>query len=294
MSGLGAHLGAHLATGVTTTCQCWAITRRDGVVMGFTDHDRDLAFEGVVFRAESGLTGRALQQVSGLAVDNSEAVGAFSDAGLREEDLRAGRLDGAEIRMWLVNWADVEARLLRFCGSLGEVVQEGGAFRAELRGLSEALNRPLGRVIRAGCDAVFGDRRCGLDLRQAVFGGPYAIIAIRDGRTLLVEPLAGTAVHVPGWFLRGSCHFAGGAADGIRALVVMDRAENGLRRIDLAEEPGVAPVSGDVVRLVAGCDGRLETCAQAYGNILNFRGFPHVPSEDWITAWPRRELAAGA
>ena len=39
--------------------------------------------------AGSGLTARALQQVTGLAVDNAEAVGALSDAALRAEDLQA-------------------------------------------------------------------------------------------------------------------------------------------------------------------------------------------------------------
>ena len=82
---------AHLATGATTVCQCWAVSRRDGVVLGFTDHDRDLAFEGIIFRAASGMTARALQTGTGLAVDNSEAVGALSDASVSEADLMAGR-----------------------------------------------------------------------------------------------------------------------------------------------------------------------------------------------------------
>ena len=34
----------HLAGGVTTTCLAWAVTRGDGVVLGFTDHDRNLSF----------------------------------------------------------------------------------------------------------------------------------------------------------------------------------------------------------------------------------------------------------
>jgi hypothetical protein len=48
-------LAAHLAGGVTTLARCWRLTRRDGVVMGFTDHDGDLAFDAVVHRARSGL-----------------------------------------------------------------------------------------------------------------------------------------------------------------------------------------------------------------------------------------------
>ena len=75
-------LAAHLATGTTTVCHAWAITRGDGVVLGFTDHDRDLSFDGVDFRAGTGLTAMALQQETGLSVDNSEAIGALSEYGV--------------------------------------------------------------------------------------------------------------------------------------------------------------------------------------------------------------------
>ena len=56
----------HAASGLTTLCRCWAITRADGVEYGFTDHDLPLAFEGVAFKAETGLTAAALTQSTGL------------------------------------------------------------------------------------------------------------------------------------------------------------------------------------------------------------------------------------
>jgi hypothetical protein len=33
--------------GATRLARCWRLTRRDGVVMGFTEHDRALSFDGV-------------------------------------------------------------------------------------------------------------------------------------------------------------------------------------------------------------------------------------------------------
>ena len=167
----------HLATGCTTVCRCWAVTRRDGVVLGFTDHDLDLWFEGVLFRAGSGLSARALAQSTGLAVDNSEAVGALSDASIREEDLAQGRFDGAEVQSWLVNWADVSQRITEFRGNFGEVTRKAGAFRVELRGLSERLNQAQGLVYQAGCGAVLGDARCGVNLTSALYRGTGAVTA---------------------------------------------------------------------------------------------------------------------
>ncbi|MBP9047287.1 MAG: DUF2163 domain-containing protein, partial [Tabrizicola sp.] len=99
---------SHLATGSTTVCRAWTVRRRDGLVLGFTDHDRDLVVDGVACRADTGMTARALQQTTGLSVDNSEAFGALSAAAITEDDLTAGRFDGAEVQAYLVNWAAQE------------------------------------------------------------------------------------------------------------------------------------------------------------------------------------------
>ena len=108
---------AHLAGGVSTLCRAWAVRRRDGVELGFTDHDRDLRFDGLTYRAGTGMTARTLMQTTGFAVDNSEAVGALSSDAVTEADLLAGRYDAAEVRCWLVNWTDVGQRLLQFRGN---------------------------------------------------------------------------------------------------------------------------------------------------------------------------------
>jgi len=42
---------SHLETGFTTVCRCWSILRTDGVKLGFTDHDVDLVFDGLTYRA---------------------------------------------------------------------------------------------------------------------------------------------------------------------------------------------------------------------------------------------------
>ena len=127
MAGMDAAFAAHVETGLTTLCRCWAITRIDGVGYGFTDHDRALEFEGIVFKADSGLSAQALQQSTGLAVDNTEALGALSDSAVRDEDIEAGRFDGAEVRAWLVNWADPDLRWLQFRGTIGELRRSGGS-----------------------------------------------------------------------------------------------------------------------------------------------------------------------
>ncbi len=93
MAGQSEAFLSHAASGLTTLCRAWAITRADGEAYGFTDHDRDFNFEGVTFRADTGLTAAALAQSTGLSVDNTEALGALTDAAVREDDIEAGRFD---------------------------------------------------------------------------------------------------------------------------------------------------------------------------------------------------------
>ena len=279
-------LHAHLAGGCTTVARCWAITRRDGVRLGFTDHDADLAFDGLVFRAGTGLTARALETSTGLSVDNSEAMGALSDAAIREADIAAGRYDGAEVVAWMVNWADVAARKVIFRGTLGEIRRGGGAFHAELRGLSEALNRPFGRVYQKVCDAVLGDSACGVDTSDSALSWEGPVEAAEEGRRLWLG-----SAHAEGWFTRGSLTVLTGEAAGLSEGIKRDLADPVGRRIDLWTPVRAEIVPGDMVRLVAGCDKRVETCREKFGNLLNFQGFPDIPEEDWMTVSPAHATA---
>ncbi len=283
----------HIESGLTTLASAWAITRTDGVTLGFTDHDRDLSFEGVIFRADSGLTASALQQTTGLSVDNSEALGALRDAGIREEDIDAGRFDGAELRIWLVNWADVAQRRLRFRGSLGEIKRAGGAFQAELRGLTEALNRPVGRVYQKPCTAVLGDHACRFDLATPGYVAETTIRELRADGAMICDLLPGFEAD---WFRRGQIVFLDAPAQGITAQVKRDEVIDGGRVILPWVRPRVPLQVGGRLRLTAGCDKRFDTCRFKFDNALNFQGFPDLPGEDWLTAVPARsgDLSGGS
>src|SRR5438045_3400038 len=98
-------LQSHLDTGATTLAWCWRLTRRDGTRLGFTDHDRDLAFDGTTFAAATGFTATEIKDAVGLSVDNLEVESALSADSLNEDDLAAGLFDDAGIEIWRVNWA---------------------------------------------------------------------------------------------------------------------------------------------------------------------------------------------
>ncbi len=273
----------HLQSGHTTVCRAWLLRRVDGTTFGFTDHDSDIAFDGVTFRAGTGMSANALSQTSGLSVDNTEAAGILTDDSVTEGDLKAGLFDGAQIKSWIVNWTDVSQRAVRFEGSLGEVTLESGAFRAELRGQSEALNQAQGRVYQRGCSAKLGDAACKIDLTRAAYRGEFTVVAMESRARL---QLTGPSDHQAGWFAHGLVRVLNGKGAGLTGHVKSDVLRAPARFVELWGELRGAVEPGDTVELVAGCDKRMETCKAKFANFLNFRGFPHIPGEDWLIAYP--------
>jgi uncharacterized phage protein (TIGR02218 family) len=284
MPNIDATLQAHLASCATTVCHAWQIIRRDKVRFAFTDHDQPVKFGDITFEANSGLGAKALAQTTGLSVDNTEAIGALNDASLREDEIEQGRFDGAEVKAWLVNWAKPEEHWLQFRGTIGEILRVDGVFRAELRGLTEALNRPLGRVYQKPCTAVLGDKQCRLGLQNAAFFANLTVQSHEGGRVFTWEDLGGFDA---GWFARGRLDVLDGPAAGLWGLIKHDRFDGTSRVIELWEPIRGAVAEGTAVKLIAGCDKRLQTCRLKFNNIRNFQGFPDLPGEDFLLAVPK-------
>ncbi|MGB0905662.1 MAG: DUF2163 domain-containing protein, partial [Mangrovicoccus sp.] len=239
----------------------------------------------VVFKAGTGLSAQALQQSTGLSVDNTEALGALSDIGISETDLKAGRFDGASIEVYLVNWKNLSQRDVQFQGSLGEVQSGGGGFSVELRGSTDKLNQPQGRVFARNCTAVLGNAACGVDLMSTAYRVETDLVRIDSPTQLVFTGVSGFAAQ---HFERGRLTVLDGAAKDLFSMIKSDRVIGAERRVELWQELRGEIALGDRVRLQAGCDKKQTTCKNKFGNFANFRGFPHIPGEDWLTAYPRR------
>lgn len=274
---------AHLASGATTLCWCWRITRADGSRLGFTDHDRQIIFDGTTFEAATGFSSSEITESLGLSVDNLEVQSAISSEALSEADLAAGVYDNAEVEILRVNWADPSQRALIKSGSIGEVRRAGSAFAAEVRGLSHFLSQPKGRLFQYSCDADLGDARCGVNLTSPVNRGLGTVADIASARRFTAS---GLATFASGWFTRGLVTFTSGAAIG-QAIEVKDHTiESGIATIELWA-PARLPLSvGQTFRITSGCDKHAATCSAKFSNIVNFRGFPQMPGNDFIMRGP--------
>ena len=277
-------LQAHLDSGATTLAWCWRLTRADGTKFGFTDHDRDLSFDGTTFEAATGFTATEIKDSLGLSVDNLEVSSALKSDRLNEDDLAAGLYDDAAVEIWRVNWVDATQRVLMRSGSLGEVRRAGAAFTAEVRGLAHYLQQPKGRLFQAGCDADLGDARCGIDLDNPAFRGTGTVLTAPSTRLLTAS---GLGTFASGWFTRGLITFTSGANAGRRQEVKRHTLAGAEATIELWQPMAFAIAPSDTFTVTAGCDKQFGTCKTKFANAVNFRGFPHMPGNDYVLAVAR-------
>ena len=270
-------LSEHVKEEVTSLCHCWRVLRRDGVVLGFTDHDRVLSVAGTACQPESGMIASEARKSLGLAVDTVDVEGAFSSSAIAADDIIAGRFDGAVVEVWLVNWRTPEDAALIRVMTIAKTTSADGRFVAELNSRMAALDRPNGRLIGRSCDAELGDARCGVSLSNQAYGATGVVQGMRADGSISVTGLGGYA---PAWFCEGMLEWTSGANAGLSDVVADDRVAAGVRQLVLRGDVSGRTMEGDTFKIAAGCDKLFATCREKFNNALNFRGFPHLPGND--------------
>lgn len=283
MKQIPAELSAHIRERVTSIATCWKITRTDGVIYGFTDHDRDLQVSDgqtvTIYRAATGYTRSAVANKADLSVDNLDMAGFFDSAAITERDLRAGLWDNAEIKIFQVNWRRPGDGIIPLRkGTIGEVGISDGQYTAEMRGLTQPLQQTIGEVYAPTCTADLGDARCGVDL--SAFTESATVTSVIDAQTLEVSGLSAAS----DYYNAGLATFTAGASQGVKMEVARWDAVSG--RLTLFQPVLFEVAAGDTLDVYPGCDKRLATCRDRFNNVRRFRGFPSVPTPDSIVRIP--------
>ena len=144
-----------------TVATFWQVLRRDGIAYGFTSHDRDLWFDGLLHRASPGMVASAIRRSADFEPDSAEVEGALSHEAISVADLAEGRFDGARVTIGLVDWETLERAAL-YRGAIGSVVEEEERFTAELVSTkAELLRDPVPRTSPT-CRAGFCGPGCNL------------------------------------------------------------------------------------------------------------------------------------
>jgi uncharacterized phage protein (TIGR02218 family) len=264
-----------LAGPVTSAAYGWRLERADGVAMGFTSHDRDIAIDGVLLRANPSMLPSSIVESIGLETDGLEVGGALTSLAIAGADLASGRWDAARLEIFLFDWSDPAAgKRIMAAGELGAVSYSSNAFETELLGLTRQLDRPVVPQTSPSCRASFCDAACGLNAMR--FRQVRTVLSAESENIALVSPVAADILSF------GQLRWLGGANTGLTADIV----SNGTSVLTLARSPYFPVEAGATVELTEGCDKRLETCASRFANAINFRGEPHLPGNDLLTRYP--------
>lgn len=283
MKNISSQLAEHIAGECLTLAQCWKLTRRDSTVLGFTNHDVDISYDSVTYQASTGFIPSAVESQASMAVDNMDVEGMLDSDTINEADILAGLYDFAQVETFLLNYEDTSQGVLQLrTGWLGEVQMNQQHFVAEVRGLTQRLSQHMGDLYSPTCRARLGDSRCGVDV--ATFSENGTMDTVQSAS----EFTDAARTEAAGSYDGGEIKFTSGANEDIVREVKFFFA-GGV--IQTALPFPFMVQAGDSYTITQGCNKTLTDCVEKFGNVVNFRGEPHVPGLDKIlqTASTRQE-----
>jgi len=260
----------------TNLLLCWKITRKDGIVLAFTEATNDIEINGTKYISSSGVRGSAVQESCNISIDNFDIEGILDNELIKSEDILAGLYDKAIIEVHLVDmdYSQSTQKNVIFLkrGYLGNIRLIGdNKFIAEINGLLQTAEQHVTNRYSLTCRANFCDKRCGLDFNQFIHTGQ--ITKILDKKTFQ----DGNNAQPNGYFDYG---------------IALFERENGIiehnikfyidHTFELTLPAKIELKVGDNYYAIAGCDKSAKTCATKFQNIVNFRGEPHIPGMEKI------------
>lgn len=258
-----------------TAASFWRINRRDGIALGFTTHDRDLWFDGVLHRSAPGMVPSAIRRSADIEPDSAEVQGALSHDSIAAADLAVGRYDGAQVRIGLIDWENLDSHII-YRGTIGTVTEEAGSFTAVLESRKIELQRdPVPRT-SPSCRAVFCGPGCNLSAARFTHEAQLTgFDGVANAATFLADA-------VPSELIGGTLRWFDGPHAGQTMGVVALTGSGLVLDTPLDQAP---PVGARAV-LREGCDRTLAACSSRFANAVNFQGEPHLPGNDQITRYP--------
>ncbi|MGB9154212.1 MAG: DUF2163 domain-containing protein [Alphaproteobacteria bacterium] len=272
-------LQAHLNGELTTLAYLVKLTCTNGTITGYTTHDQNVTIDGVSYIADGALTPSAIESRAGLAVDNLEITGILDSAHIRETDIEAGLYDFARVDVYICNWADLTQGTIQLRrGWLGQVTSARTHYIAELRGLHDLLQRPVGAYYTPECRFDLGDSNCGINIAALTVTGSVTS-TIDNANFGDTSQSAATGVYA-----YGKLTWATGSNAGQSMEV---KAWDGVGQVFTLWLPMSNAIQiGDIYSVYPGCNKQFATCSSTFSNAANFGGFPYVPGVGNILQYP--------
>ncbi len=268
MKNISQKLKEHLSGSVLSIATCWKLTLTNGKTMGFSDCDKDLKIDNMIYEPSAGFTTSSIVNNSDLAIDNLEIEGILNSDNIKEEDVLAGKYDFAQIEIFLVNYNDLSQGSMNIhYGNLGKVTLNNGRFVVEVHGLSARLTQNIGELYSNFCRAQFCDSQCKLNSDE--FTKVSTITSVISQQEFQDTNLTEDS----DYYKYGVIKFITGANHGLIFAVKEYQKE----KVMLFMPAPYKITEGDEYSVTGGCDKAFSTCRDKFNNAKNFRGEPNVP-----------------
>ena len=276
---------------LTRMCNCWKITRLDAVSKYLTDHDQPVTFNAWTFTPTGGANSSDLSSESGLKEDNLEIVGVIDDSVIPKEDLRDGLYDGASVTQyvvdWMYPWTGIFEEMAFF---IGDITWNKDIYRCQMVGITQQLNKTLGRTAQELCPNVFGEHPCqntvtstGPTIRR--WGGAATEAGSSFDEKLWFIAPSTLPLQSDGYYNGVRVEFYSGTNSGQTGYINEYYASVGPKLCQLILPMNADIDTGDNVYIYNICDKTFGVC-QLHGNNKNFGGNPDMPGMDKVTSGP--------
>ncbi len=195
--------------------------------------------------------------------------------------IRQGVFDGAELTFSHAYWplqayqtpvVPTDA-VVMFTGRVAEVDWGRSIATFNVSSHLELLNQNMPRnLYQSGCVNTLFDASCSLIKSSFGVNGT----ALTGGTASQINA---TLAQATGYFDLGSITFTSGANSGI-SRTVKSYFNGSPGTISLISPFPTAPANGDTFTIYPGCDKTSATCSAKFSNLVNFRGFPFIPSNE--------------
>ena len=262
----------------TTIARCWLIVRRDERVFAFTDHDSNLEIDGVTFLYSPSLKASAQESSIGLSSDSIELFGAFVHESILRSEVEQGLFDQGAVKAFEYDWKKHTKLSNTFEGVIVRNQFDESKVSIEAEASFGKLDLVYGRGFHRTCDANLGDKSCGLRLVHNVhyfFSTPLLV----EKFILKIDKIESAPENS---FYEGYIEFFFEKLLLGRFLIRQDNLAGNVREFKTWAPMRDRRFIDCSVKITVGCSKSVKFCNEKFDNVLNFRGFPTIPNDDWL------------
>lgn len=123
---------------------------------------------------------------------------------------------------------------------------------------------------------------------HARFDKTFEVVAVQDRRTFTISVSEPRSTQNDRWFSNGVLTFDYGDNAEVSYQIKTGEADSAGAEVEITLylRAGFNVQVGDTGTIYPGCAKTVIDCAQKFNNILNYRGFPYIPGENYQRTYP--------